>query len=513
MRARLGTSDVARLILGRDWSRTPLGPIEDWSDALVRALELILHSEFQLAIYWGPELIMLYNDAECVPLGDAHPAALGQPARVVLSDIWDDVGPLLERVLATGRPTWSEDAPLTRWRWGMNEEAFYTWSYSPIAGEGGVPEGVLLVTTETTRRVLGERRLRTLYALASKTANQRSVEDVWQESVDALVEDPGIFAAELHLVARGAAACAASAARPDRSEPLRRVSAPSIGGAVLAGEATIERLEATEAGREPPPALLLPFKVSAVSPAVPVLVLYLSPRRRLERGEFDYTQLLVGQIAAAASNAAAFELERNRVREEAAGQERKRIERDLHDSIQRQLVGARLVTELTRGLTGNDPARADRLLGELSAQLLTASAELRQIIAGQYPSLLNTQGVVAAVRASTERARLAVAVDGDVGRFDVASESELYHAVIEAIQNAFKHAGPDCRVGVRFRRRGDRVAALVSDSGVGFHAGSVVPGHGIRNMEERLEALGGTCRVRSTLGRGTSVRFHLPVRP
>jgi signal transduction histidine kinase len=171
------------------------------------------------------------------------------------------------------------------------------------------------------------------------------------------------------------------------------------------------------------------------------------------------------------------------------------------------------VTELTRGLTGNDPARADRLLGELSAQLLTASAELRQIIAGQYPSLLNTQGVVAAVRASTERARLAVAVDGDVGRFDVASESELYHAVIEAIQNAFKHAGPDCRVGVRFRRRGDRVAALVSDSGVGFHAGSVVPGHGIRNMEERLEALGGTCRVRSTLGRGTSVRFHLPVRP
>jgi signal transduction histidine kinase len=245
---------------------------------------------------------------------------------------------------------------------------------------------------------------------------------------------------------------------------------------------------------------------------VPVLVLYLSPGRRLERGEFAYTELLVGQIAGAASSAAAFEQERDRLRQEAAGQERKRIERDLHDSIQRQLVGARLVTELTRGVTSDDPVRADRLLGQLSAQLLTASAELRQIIAGEYPSFLRTQGLVAAVRASTERARLAVTVEGDVGRFEPAAESELYHAVIEAIQNAFKHAGPGCRVGVRFRRRGDRVTALVYDSGVGFDAGFAARGDGMRNMEERLQALGGTCRVRSTPGRGTSVRFHLSMR-
>jgi signal transduction histidine kinase len=498
---------MARLILERDWGRTPLGPIEDWSEALLRALELILHSEFQLAVYWGPELVLLYNDAERAPLGDAHPEALGQPARDVLGEIWDDVGSLLEGVLATGRPTWSEDAPLTRRRWGMTEEAFYTWSYSPIFGDRGVPEGVLLVTTETTRRVLGERRLRTLYALASKTANQRSVEEVWQESVDALVEDPDIFAAELHVVAGGAPTCAASAARSGRSEPLQRVSPLSIGNAVLAGEAVIERLEAPAV-----PALLMPFRINALAPAVPVLVLYLSPLRRLERGEFDYTELLVGKIAAAASDAAAFERERDRLREEAAGQERKRIERDLHDSIQRQLVGARLVTELTRGVTSNDPVRADRLLAELSAQLLTASAELRQIITGRYPSLLSTQGLVAAVRASAERARLTVTVEGEIGRFDPAAESELYHAVIEAIQNAFKHAGQGCRVGVRFRRRGDTVAALVHDSGVGFDSGSVVRGQGLRNMEERLQALGGTCRVRSTLGRGTSVRFRLPVR-
>lgn len=498
---------MARLIGERYWRQTPLGPIEEWPDALVQALEMILHSQFQLAVYWGPELTLLYNDAERVPLGDLHPEALGQPARVVLRDIWDDVGPMLESVLTTGQPTWSEDAPLTLRRSGMNEEAYFTWSYSPLVGESGRPEGVLLISTETTSRVLSERRLRGLYAVATRTANQHSLDEVWRESVEALAEDPDIFLAELHTVTGGAPVCIASAARGG-SNPGRRASARSIAEAALSGEAVVERPGLKDA--DACTALLIPFKVGALAGAATLLALYLDPRRRVEEGALDYARLLAGQIAAAASDAATVERDRTRLRNEAVGEERKRIERDLHDSIQRQLVGARLVTELTRDLVAEDPVRVDRLLVELSAQLSSASAELRQIVAGQYPSLLGTRGLVAAVRAAAERASLPIEIEGEVARADESVEHELYYAIVEAVQNAFKHGGPECRVGVRFRRKRDRMVVLVFDSGSGFDEASVVAGRGMGNMRDRLAAVGGSCRVRSALGRGTSVRFTSP---
>src|SRR5262249_23657532 len=145
--------------------------------SLREAVSICLQSRFQLAIYWGPQLILLYNDAERDILGAMHPSALGRPAAEILTDMWDVVGPLLQGVAATGAATWSVDQALRLNRHGFLEEAFFTYSYSPIPDGGGVG-GVLLVTFETTERVLAERRLRTLRELAAETAKAQSANDV-----------------------------------------------------------------------------------------------------------------------------------------------------------------------------------------------------------------------------------------------------------------------------------------------------------------------------------------------
>src|SRR5262245_35341285 len=172
-----------------DWSATPLGPTGEWPPSLREAVSLCLRSRFQLAIYWGPELILLYNDAERDVLGAMHPHALGRPAAEVLADMWDVVGPMLHRVLATGEATWSVDQALRLNRQGFVEEAFFTYSYSPVPDRGGIG-GVLLVTFETTDRVLAERRLRTLRELAAETAKARSADEACARAAEVLAGNP-----------------------------------------------------------------------------------------------------------------------------------------------------------------------------------------------------------------------------------------------------------------------------------------------------------------------------------
>src|SRR5258706_10457978 len=109
---QLGDSEMAERIRALDWAATSLGPISNWSPRLLGALRMILSSRSQFVIYWGPDFICLYNDAEIPSLGQWHPKALGLPASTFLPAMWDVVGPQLNGVLAGGPATWAEDAPL-----------------------------------------------------------------------------------------------------------------------------------------------------------------------------------------------------------------------------------------------------------------------------------------------------------------------------------------------------------------------------------------------------------------
>jgi PAS domain S-box-containing protein len=151
------SSEMASRVLAKDWSKTPLGPIESWPESLKVAVGICLDSRFPMFVWWGDELINIYNDAYVPVLGDRHPDALGRSAPRIWSDIWDVVGPQAEAVTRRGEATWNERVLLTMERNGQPEETYFTWSYSPIPGEGGNVGGVFCACTDDTAHVLAER--------------------------------------------------------------------------------------------------------------------------------------------------------------------------------------------------------------------------------------------------------------------------------------------------------------------------------------------------------------------
>jgi signal transduction histidine kinase len=152
-RGWFGTSEMGQRVSAFDWSATPLGSLPSWSRSLKAAVAICLHSPFRMAIYWGPELNCIYNDAEREVLGKLHPVALGQPARELLRDSWVLVGPRLEAVIERGESNWAENQPATFDRRGQAEVSYL----SPIPDDGGTVGGVLLVTQDVARGRVVER--------------------------------------------------------------------------------------------------------------------------------------------------------------------------------------------------------------------------------------------------------------------------------------------------------------------------------------------------------------------
>ncbi len=149
--------EMAARVRAFDWDRTPLGPMRTWPPCLRVAVGICLDSRFPMFVWWGPQLINIYNDGYIPMLGKRHPEALGRPAQGTWSDIWDVVGLQARAVMERGEATWNERVKLVMERHGYREETWFTWSYSPIHGETGRIEGLFCAVTEETGRVLAER--------------------------------------------------------------------------------------------------------------------------------------------------------------------------------------------------------------------------------------------------------------------------------------------------------------------------------------------------------------------
>jgi PAS domain S-box-containing protein len=147
---------MARLVRETDWSKTPLGPMDQWSEELRVAVDICLNSRFPMFVWWGPTLINIYNDGYVPMLGKRHPSALGRPARDSWDDIWDVVGPQADAVMSRGEATWNERVRLVMERKGYTEETYFTWSYSPIRDRTGGVRGLFCAVTEESERVRAE---------------------------------------------------------------------------------------------------------------------------------------------------------------------------------------------------------------------------------------------------------------------------------------------------------------------------------------------------------------------
>src|SRR3954469_4079095 len=185
-----GGGETGVLMRSFDWSRTPLGPVEGWPQSLRTIVSICLNSRFPILVWWGPDLVMLYNDAYRDIVGSKHPHALGAPGREVWPEIWPIIGPLLDGVISRGEATWSENTLLRLVRRGFPEECYFTFSYSPIRDESGGIGGVFTAVTETTERVIGERRLRALRELAAQAVGPKGVVAVCHAAADVLAGYP-----------------------------------------------------------------------------------------------------------------------------------------------------------------------------------------------------------------------------------------------------------------------------------------------------------------------------------
>ncbi|MBK6263910.1 PAS domain S-box protein [Marivirga sp. S37H4] len=156
-----GGGEMGELIRRFNWSGTSLGPPGQWPQSLRLTLSIILSSKFPMLLWWGDDLVQFYNDAYRESLGDngKHPKALGQKAKDCWPETWHIIYPLINKGLTRAEATWGEDQLIPIYRNGKIEDVYWTYSYSPVFGETGNVEGVLMVCTETTKKVLSRKLL------------------------------------------------------------------------------------------------------------------------------------------------------------------------------------------------------------------------------------------------------------------------------------------------------------------------------------------------------------------
>ena len=195
----------------------------------------------------------------------------------------------------------------------------------------------------------------------------------------------------------------------------------------------------------------------------------------------------------------------------AADDQRRRIERDIRDGAQQQLLAIAAKLAAAESVAGQDEERERALVAQLKAETSGALETLRELARGIYPPLLADQGLTAAVTTQAGKAPVPVEVDAaGIGRYPAEIETAIYFCCVEALQNAARHAPGSA---VRISLAGDRgqVMFTVTDDGPGFDPAASAAGSGLRNMSDRLAALGGSCQVDSRPGRGTTIAGRIEV--
>jgi signal transduction histidine kinase len=210
--------------------------------------------------------------------------------------------------------------------------------------------------------------------------------------------------------------------------------------------------------------------------------------------------------------AQAVALRESRARIVASGDaERRKLERNLHDGAQQNLVALAVSLRLARDVLADEPEAAGEMLDQLAEDLKTTIQELRDLAHGIYPPLLADSGLGRALEAAASRSPLAVTVfAADIGRYSAEVEAAVYFCCLEALQNAAKHA-PGATVTIRLWAESGGLLFAVTDDGPGFDVASARAGHGYTNMADRLGAIGGTVRWQSQPGEGATVQGSIPL--
>lgn len=325
-----GGGEMAALIATIDWSRTPLGPIDAWPQSLRTTVSLCLSSTFPILVAWGPEYIQIYNDAYRPICGGKHPASMGEPFKVCWATALPVVGDKFDRA-QQGEGTYIKDQRMFLDRDGYLEEAFMTFSFSPIRDESGEVGGIFHPITETTAQVLNARRSQSLRDLSAAIVDARTVDDIGRDlagqyeqlSLDVPFllfyqrdEDSG------QLQLRGSAGITAGSALAPHQTPMDDECWPfaqvAAGGKALQVGGLAARFGATPCGsyeEASDSALVLPVSLPGQQEVFGFLVAGVSARRAVDEEYRNFYALLNAAFNTAVGNVTAYEQEQRRAEE------------------------------------------------------------------------------------------------------------------------------------------------------------------------------------------------------
>jgi PAS domain S-box-containing protein len=500
-----GGGEMGAHMRALDWSRTPLGPPQSWPQSLRSTVSMLLPSKAQICLFWGPDFIVLYNDAYLPVFGAKHPDALGRPGREAWSEIWTtQLHGLLDGVVRTGEAFWARDLLFELERHGFPEETYFDVSYDPVRVETGTVGGVFCIVTETTERVVGARRLALLRDLAARNATARSERDACVVAMETLAGTADVAFALAYLDDD------LQAATPDAERRLA----------------------------EAKPHLVKTIALPAVTGGRPGhLVIGLNARRPFDGAYRSFLDLVADQVGIAITNARAYEAERHRAEALAAIDRAKtaffsNVSHEFRTPLT-LLVGP-LEDELADadGLTGEHRERVEtahrnalRLLRLVNTLLDFSRIEAGRIDASYEPTDLAalTIDLASAFRSAVEKAGLVLIVDCPPLPGPVYVDRDMWEKIVlNLLSNAFKFTF-EGQIRVELRWRGDRVELRVADTGAGIpeadvgrvferfhrvrharartHEGT---GIGLALVQELARLHGGSVSVTSEEGRGTT---------
>jgi signal transduction histidine kinase len=544
-----------------DWTATSFGPLDAWPQSLRSALSICLGSGFQIAIYWGRDLSLLYNDAWAPILGLKHPDALAKPGREVWPEIWSTIGPMFEQVFRTGEATRAKDSLLAMHRHGFTEECYFDYTFSPIRDEADRVGGIFNAVVETTFRVIGERRTALLRELGEALARAQTIEEVCAAAAKVLdagdadlpfcllylpTDETTEFPARLAFATRVAAGGRAAPVKLSWDD----TTVWPIGEARRAGEMRVVPNLATRLGGPlpggpwPEPCATAVVLTLGTAPEVlGSLVLGVSPRLLLDTEYRAFLERVGVALTNALSRAASFEHQQQRARELADLDRAKTV---FFSNVSHEL---RTPLTLMLGPIGDalrDAAMPSTVRAQLelahrnsqrSLKLVNSLLDFSRIEAGRLAARFEptdlaalTKDLASTFRGAFDRARLRLVVSCEPLDEPVYLDRDLWEKIVlNLLSNAFKFT-LEGEVRVETGRDGNRALLRVADTGVGVSADELPKifdrfhrvensrgrthegtGIGLALVSELVAQHGGTIDVRSEVDRGTTFTVSVPL--
>jgi signal transduction histidine kinase len=556
----VGCGEMGKLVRSMDWAKTPLGPIESWPQSLRTTVSLGLASNFPISVAWGPQHVQIYNDGYWPICGGKHPGSMGQDFSECWASPWPVIGEAFERALA-GETSYLENQRMFLDRHGYLEETFFTFSFSPIRDESGGVGGLFHPVTETTSKMVGERRTRALRDLAARTAKAQNPEEAFHLAAQTLSEfELDIPFALFYLVdEEGKQARLVS---ETSSLPIA-VAAPIVG--LEAPQSSVWRLAAAIRANEslhadnlelqcgpfscgpypetPKTAAVIPIKPPGCERPLAVLVAGVSSRLPFNEAYSAFYDLIAATVTSAVANARAYEAERNRAQALAEIDQAKtaffsNVSHEFRTPL--TLILGPLEDELAE-LQSPLPADRHERLGTAYRntlrllKLVNTLLDFSRMEAGRTQACYvaadlaaYTEELASVFRSAIEKAGLTLTVDCPPLPEPIYIDRDMWEKVVlNLLSNAFKHTF-EGGIAVALKWQGDHVDLVVSDSGVGIpeselphlfdrfhrvkgaksrtHEGT---GIGLALVQELIRSHQGAVRAESREGKGSAFTVTL----